>query len=243
MVITGGAEKPSRRPKTRKVKKGEEESQQGQQGHQGQQGQQGHQGQQGQQGQEAKHVKRVTLHRGGSQIQPAELKATEPASVAVNVQGRLNSTPLQQSGSLPATALSPAYVTLHATQAQQTQAAQTQAAQTQAAQTQAAQTQAAQGGGVVLKPRKTRVTLQPHKPKEPKNTTRKVRRVIIHTKQMVHGMTRVNNAHKDASTASIDFIKKFLIDRGIIQPSSKAPSSMLRSMYADCNIIRDGKAL
>jgi len=216
VVITGGAEKPSRRPKTRKVKKGEEESYQGHQGHQGHQGQ------------EAKHVKRVTLHRGGSQVQPAELKATEPASLAVNVQGRLNSTPLQQSGSLPATALSPAYVTLHATQA---------------AQTQAQQTQAAQGGGVVLKPRKTRVTLQPHKPKEPKNTTRKVRRVIIHTKQMVHGMTRANNAHKDASTASIDFIKKFLIDRGIIQPSSKAPSSMLRSMYADCNIIRDGKAL
>ena len=198
VVITGGAEKPSRRPKTRKAKK---ESQQG----------------------------------GSQVVHPAELKATEPITAPAIVQGRVNSTS-QSSGSLPAPALSPAYVTLQAAQAAQA------APVAQAAQA-APLAQAAQVGGIVLKPRKTKITLQPHKPKESKHATRKIRRVIINTKQMVHGMTRVKHAHKDASTTSIDYIKKFLIDRGIIQPSSKAPSSMLRSMYADCNIIRDGKAL
>jgi hypothetical protein len=128
---------------------------------------------------------------------------------------------LTRTGSLPATALTPAYVTV------------------------GLQTHQGQGqvGGVVLKPRKTKVTLQPHRAKEHKNTTRKIRRVVINTKEMVQGMTRVNHVHRDANTASIDFIKRFLIEKGIIQPSSRAPSSMLRSMYADCNIIRDGKAL
>lgn len=195
VVITGGAEKSPRRPRTRKVKSSDAS--------------------------EPSQDKRVTLHRGGSQqqvqpqIQPAELKLT-PATASVTapvVQG-INATPLQSTGSLPAPALSPAYVTVPG-----------------------------QVGGVVLKPRKPKVILHPHKPKESKNTTRKVRRVIINTKQMVHGMTRVKDAHKDARSMSIETIKKFLIDRGIIQPTSKAPPSMLRSMYADCNIIRDGKAL
>ena len=208
VVITGGAEKSPRRPRTRKVKSSDAS--------------------------EPSQDKRVTLHRGGfqpqvqPQVQPAELKLT-PASLAVNVQARTNATPLQSTGSLPAPALSPAYVTVPA--------------QVGPAQVGPAQVGPAQVGGVVLKPRKPNVILHPHKPKESKNTTRKVRRVIINTKQMVHGMTRVKDAHKDARSMSIETIKKFLIDRGIIQPTSKAPPSMLRSMYADCNIIRDGKAL
>ena len=207
VVITGGAEKSSRRPrsKTRKAKESEEsESSEPSQPTQ---------------------VKQVTLHRGGFQVQPAELKATAlgtaPGTALVTapvVQARTNATPLQSTGSLPAPALTSAYVTLPGQGSPQV-------------------------GGVVLKPKKPKVILQPHKKKESKNTTRKVRRVIINTKQMVHGMTRVKDAHKDASSMSIDTIKKFLIDRGIIQPTSKAPASMLRSMYADCNIIRDGKAL
>jgi hypothetical protein len=204
VVITGGAEKSSRRPRSKTRKAKESESSESSEPSQPSQ------------------VKRVTLHRGGFQVQPAELKATAPGTALgtapVVVQARTNATPLQSTGSLPAPALTSAYVTLPGQGSPQV-------------------------GGVVLKPKKPKVILQPHKKKESKNTTRKVRRVIINTKQMVHGMTRVKDAHKDASSMSIDTIKKFLIDRGIIQPTSKAPASMLRSMYADCNIIRDGKAL
>jgi hypothetical protein len=102
-----------------------------------------------------------------------------------------------------------------------------------------------QTGGVTLKPKKPKVILQPHKQikHSAKNATRKVRKVVIHTKQMFHGMTRAKRFHTDSITMSIDAIRQFLIEKGIIQPSSKAPPSMLRSMYSDCNIIRDGKAL
>ena len=102
-----------------------------------------------------------------------------------------------------------------------------------------------QTGGVTLKPKKPKVILQPHKQMKhsAKNATRKVRKVVIHTKQMFHGMTRAKRFHTDSITMSIDAIRQFLIEKGIIQPSSKAPASMLRSMYSDCNIIRDGKAL
>ena len=102
-----------------------------------------------------------------------------------------------------------------------------------------------QMGGVILKPKTPKVILHPykHKIKSEKNTTRKVRRIVINMKQMANGMTRVRDVHKHAISMSIEHIKQFLTDKGIIQKTSKAPSSMLRSMYADCNIIRDGKAL
>jgi|LauGreDrversion4_2_1035121.scaffolds.fasta_scaffold176788_2 hypothetical protein len=105
--------------------------------------------------------------------------------------------------------------------------------------------QSNQTGGVTLKPKKPKVILQPHKQikHSAKNATRKVRKVVIHTKQMFNGMTRAKRFHTDSISMSIDAIRQFLIEKGIIQPSSKAPASMLRSMYSDCNIIRDGKAL
>jgi len=223
VVITGGAEKPSRRPKTRRKKdEGAEGQGQGEE-------------QKEKRGQAVQSVQRAgaqvvqpaqrggqaaqPAQRGGQAAQPALLQATPSPTIPVTPQGAANATPLTRTGSLPATALTPAYVTV------------------------GLQTQQAQAGGVVLKPRKTKVTLQPHRAKEHKNTTRKIRRVVINTKEMVQGMTRVKHVHKDANTASIDFIKRFLVEKGIIQPSSRAPSSMLRSMYADCNIIRDGKAL
>ena len=105
-----------------------------------------------------------------------------------------------------------------------------------------------QSQSVILKqPVTTRVKLNPpssthgskHHVKSSRaqvNTTRRVRRVQI--TNMNRKFTRANKMSQETKSKSVDEIRKFLIEKGVIQEKSKAPEKMLRSMYNDFALLK-----
>jgi hypothetical protein len=100
-----------------------------------------------------------------------------------------------------------------------------------------------QGGKVILNPPKNqRVKLQPKqivRPAPVKNQTRKARRIKLTVANITNRVTRAKRVHEDTNKKSIDMIKTFLIQKGVIQAKSKAPEKMLRSMYSDFMLLKD----
>lgn len=98
---------------------------------------------------------------------------------------------------------------------------------------------------VTLNPPKARVKLMPKtliKPIQAQvNQTRKVRRVQL--PNLSNRITRAKKIYSETKKTPIDTIKNYLIQKGVIQAKSKAPELMLRSMYGDFNMLKDGHAL
>jgi len=100
-----------------------------------------------------------------------------------------------------------------------------------------------QGGKVILNPPKNqRVKLQPKqivRPAPVVNQTRKARRIKLTVANITNRVTRAKRVHEDTNKKSMDTIKSFLIQKGVIQAKSKAPEKMLRSMYSDFMLLKD----
>jgi hypothetical protein len=100
-----------------------------------------------------------------------------------------------------------------------------------------------QGGKVILNPPKNqRVKLQPKQIARPApvlNQTRKARRIKLTVANITNRVTRAKRVHEDTNKKSMDTIKTFLIQKGVIQAKSKAPEKMLRSMYSDFMLLKD----
>jgi hypothetical protein len=98
---------------------------------------------------------------------------------------------------------------------------------------------------VILNPPKVRVKLQPKIATAPKQlaTTRKARRISLSLSNLNNRFTRAKRVRDDTEKRPIDSIRSYLVDKGVIQMKSKAPEKMLRSMYNDFNMLKDGQAL
>jgi len=101
---------------------------------------------------------------------------------------------------------------------------------------------------VILNPPKVqRIKLQPkvhvqHVQKQVAGT-RKARRISLSVSNLNNRFTRAKRVHDNTQKSSIDSIRSYLVDKGVIQMKSKAPEKMLRSMYNDFNMLKDGQAL
>lgn len=102
---------------------------------------------------------------------------------------------------------------------------------------------------VILNPPKVqRIKLQPkathvqHVQKQVAGT-RKARKISLSLSNLNHRFTRARRVHDDTQKKPIDTIRSYLVDKGVIQMKSKAPEKMLRSMYNDFNMLKDGQAL
>ena len=99
---------------------------------------------------------------------------------------------------------------------------------------------------VLKKPNTSRVKLgplqSPIRSNNPKPIhTRKARRIVI--PNMSPRFTRAKKLGADTKKQTIDAIRNFLINKGVIQEKSKAPENMLRSMYNDFNLLKDTTSL
>jgi hypothetical protein len=98
---------------------------------------------------------------------------------------------------------------------------------------------------VILNPPKhSRVKLQPKtsniKHAEPLvNTTRRARRIKLNVSNLTHRFTRAKKVKDDTEKKSMESVREYLIQKGVIQAKSKAPEKMLRSMYADFMMLKD----
>lgn len=96
---------------------------------------------------------------------------------------------------------------------------------------------------VILKPPKQqRVKLQPKIVQPLIQTdpiTRKARRIHLHTGNLNHRFTRAKKVKDDTENKSVESIREYLVQKGVIQPMSKAPERMLRSMYSDFMLLKD----
>ncbi len=98
-------------------------------------------------------------------------------------------------------------------------------------------------GGVILKPKKGRVSLKaPRKMKiAPAAATRKApRKIKLGVKGLKTRLNRAKKAHSHAQTMSLALVKQRLVKAGVIKASSKAPEHMLRTMYADLLVTKKG---
>jgi hypothetical protein len=101
---------------------------------------------------------------------------------------------------------------------------------------------------VILNPPKVqRIKLQPkahvqHVQKQVAGT-RKARRISLSVSNLSHRFTRAKRVHEDTQKKPIDTIRSYLVEKGVIQMKSRAPEKMLRSMYNDFNMLKDGQAL
>jgi hypothetical protein len=101
---------------------------------------------------------------------------------------------------------------------------------------------------VILNPPKVpRIKLQPkvhvqHVQKQVAGT-RKARRISMSLSNLSHRFTRAKRVHEDTQKKTIDSIRSYLVEKGVIQMKSRAPEKMLRSMYNDFNMLKDGQAL
>ena len=97
---------------------------------------------------------------------------------------------------------------------------------------------------VILKPPKqARVKLQPkiQHPTKPVEIggTRKARRIRLHVANLTHRFTRAKRVKDDTNNKPTEEIRKYLLEKQVIQANSKAPEKMLRSMYADFMLLKD----
>jgi len=98
---------------------------------------------------------------------------------------------------------------------------------------------------VILNPPKVqRVKLQP-KVAAPKQVagTRKARRISLSLTNLNHRFTRAKKVRDETDKKSIDAIRTYLIEKGVIQTKSRAPEKMLRSMFNDFNMLKDEQAM
>ena len=102
-------------------------------------------------------------------------------------------------------------------------------------------------GGVILKPRKMKVSLNaPRKTHNMRaaaalNTTRKApRKIRLGVKNLKTRLNRAKKAHSHAQNLSLPILKQRLVKAGVIKASSKAPEHMLRTMYADLLVTKKG---
>ena len=103
-----------------------------------------------------------------------------------------------------------------------------------------------QGGAVLLKPRKSKVSLKAPR-KMHLTTTAHTRKNHTGPRKIKFGVrglkTRLNSAkkaHMNAQSISIPIIKQRLVKAGVIKPNTKAPEHMLRTMYADLLVTKKG---
>ena len=107
------------------------------------------------------------------------------------------------------------------------------------------------GGGLVLSPpkRKTRIALKAKKGGSTSNNvppppviggTRKVRKIHLRVKGVTARLLKAKKTKKDAMIAPISQVRAKLEAAGVIKKSSKAPDTMLRTMYADLLITKKG---
>jgi hypothetical protein len=75
--------------------------------------------------------------------------------------------------------------------------------------------------------------------KEPLNTTRKARRIKLNVSNLTHRFTRAKKVKDETEKKSMDTVRDYLVQKGVIQAKSKAPEKMLRSMYADFMMLKD----
>ena len=92
-------------------------------------------------------------------------------------------------------------------------------------------------------PKQSRGKLQPKvhssvKHVEP-NTTRKARRIKLNVSNLTHRFTRAKKVKDDTEKKSMESVREYLVQKGVIQAKSKAPEKMLRSMYADFMLLKD----
>jgi hypothetical protein len=70
--------------------------------------------------------------------------------------------------------------------------------------------------------------------------TRKARKIHLRVKGVTSRLAKAKKAKRQAMAASIGEVKTRLEKAGIIKKDSKAPESMLRTMYADLLITKKG---
>ena len=94
-----------------------------------------------------------------------------------------------------------------------------------------------------MKPaRNIRVKLQPKLAQPPPSsihTTRKARKIRLNVNNLSHRFTRAKKVKDEADVKSIDTIRQYLVERGVIQAKSKAPEKILRSMYSDFMLLKN----
>lgn len=92
-------------------------------------------------------------------------------------------------------------------------------------------------------PKQSRVKLQPkslQRHNEPERAvTRKARRIKLNVSNLTHRFTRAKKVKDETEKKSIDSVREYLVQKGVIQAKSKAPEKMLRSMYADFMLLKD----
>jgi hypothetical protein len=71
------------------------------------------------------------------------------------------------------------------------------------------------------------------------NTTRRARRIKLNVSNLTHRFTRAKKVKDDTEKKSMESVREYLIQKGVIQAKSKAPEKMLRSMYADFMMLKD----
>jgi len=101
---------------------------------------------------------------------------------------------------------------------------------------------ALQGGAktkVILEPAKKHAAhLAPPAQKKKLNQTRKARKIRVSLTGLGKRMTRHKTIQKESRAVSLDEIKKTLVAAKLIKIESKAPESMLRTMYADYQTLK-----
>jgi hypothetical protein len=92
-------------------------------------------------------------------------------------------------------------------------------------------------------PKQSRVKLQPkllQRQAEPERAvTRKARRIKLNVSNLTHRFTRAKKVKDETEKKSIDSVREYLVQKGVIQAKSKAPEKMLRSMYSDFMLLKD----
>jgi len=107
------------------------------------------------------------------------------------------------------------------------------------------------GGGITLAPRrKNRISLKAKKggstssvgdvPPPGGGGTRKARKIHLRVKGVTARVAKAKKAKKEAMGAPIAQVKAKLESAGVIKKGSKAPETMLRTMYADLLITKKG---
>ena len=100
---------------------------------------------------------------------------------------------------------------------------------------------------VELKKRESakKVKLHPKKESKPipkKSLTKKSRKITLGVASLHKRMTRAKKVQHTMKAMPIDKLKKLLIQKKLIKPTSKAPESILRQIAADSQIM-EGKSL
>ena len=75
-----------------------------------------------------------------------------------------------------------------------------------------------------------------------KNQTRRARKITLGVSSLHKRMTRAKKMHKKVKEMPLEELKKQMIAKKLIKPTSKAPESVLRQIAADAQIVA-GKAL